>query len=35
MKFIYDGLEKVLYNGNVYVIVSKNIMLNMKIGYWN
>lgn len=23
MEFIYDGLEKVLYNGNVYVIVSK------------
>lgn len=24
MEFIYDGLEKVLYNGNVYVLVSKN-----------
>lgn len=23
MEFIYDGLEKVLYNGNVYVLVSK------------
>ena len=23
MDFIYDGLEKVLYNGNVYVLVNK------------
>ena len=23
MEFIYDGLEKVLYNGNVYVLVNK------------
>ena len=24
MEFVYNGLEKVLYNGNVYVLVSKN-----------
>lgn len=23
MEFVHDGLEKVLYNGNVYVLVSK------------
>lgn len=33
MKFVNDGLGKVLYNGNVYVLVNKKYYAEYEDGY--